>query len=374
MAQYVESNLTFNSFEEVLKGYKKDPTNPVLRLHAIYGWDQHGQHDKALEIYDESREIFAKTTEFNYLLSDILLKNRRYKDGWAMWQYRPNFLDLQKANKDCPVWDGSPLNGRTLLVAGEHGIGDQIMFSRYLKPLSEQDGNVICYLEMPVLLDGLLSKVSKIPVISDPKLLNEVENIDCWTALGSLPYNLGLEAPSPESYINLKTYSLMASSKRKVGLCWKGNPNNQRDQWRSFEFDVMRSLLNVPCYEFYSLQKDEEVEDVMNLCKYTQNFLDLAVMITGLDLIITVDTSIAHLAGAMGKDVWILLPIPAGQACDWRWGNGGEKSEWYGSARLFWQTEPGDWRGVIKDVESALWELKKFKHWELPNVKLMDGY
>ena len=350
----VESNLEFESPEHLLEVMKMQPAEPIFRLHAIYMYDETGQKDKAYQLYLDSKQLFENSCEFNYLLSDYLLKNRYWKEGWAMWEYRPNFMNLKRANKECPVWDGSPLNGRTLLVAGEHGIGDQIMFAQFLPQLSKQNGKVVCYLEMPQILDRLLSSVSPIPVISDPFLLNEYDNIDCWTAIGSLPFNLSVE-PSPEPYINIPTHRFMPLDRLQVGLCWKGNPRNERDRWRSFDFDVMHPLIDVPC-DFFSLQKDDTTSLLPNMCNYTKDFMDVAEMVANLDLVITVDTSIAHLAGAMGKPVWVLLPIPAGQACDWRWGTSDQRTcEWYGSAKLFWQKTPGDWKEVIERVRKELY-------------------
>jgi hypothetical protein len=143
----------------------------------------------------------------------------------------------------------------------------------------------------------------------------------------------------------------------RVGLAWAGNPNNQNDKFRSMPFACFQTLFSIHGLDFYSLQLGEPLEQlarsgapVKDLAPVTTDMADTAAFIANLDLVITVDTSIAHLAGALGKPVWILLPTN----CDWRWLTEREDSPWYPTARLFRQSAPGNWNSVMDRVASAL--------------------
>lgn len=323
------------------------PNEVLFRIHALCLYTEMGLTDEALALYADSKKFLFNEPSINYPHAEFLLTNKMYREGWRLWQSRFNYQTLVAANKDIPVWDGSDLNGRTLLVAGEHGIGDQIMFARYLKPLSQQSGTVVCFLQLQKKIDGLLSLVSPIQVFSDPMMLESLGTIDCWTALGSLPFTLGMEAPPSEPYISVPSRYRFATTRRKIGLCWRGNQNNPVDQARSLSFDILRPLLKLP-NSYYSLQFDDDESGLPNICG--TDFVDTAAHIEALDLVITVDTATAHLAGAMGKPVWIMLG-----AVDWRWGNRGTPtSDWYPSAKLFWQTKPGDWSYVIQNISTLL--------------------
>ena len=321
--------------------------------------------------YEESERILQEGLRLNptdpfllYAKAEYLLRNRQYEEGWKCWEYRTVRRKLIERNTELPVWDGSDLNGRTLLLAGEQGIGDHIMFARYLKPLSEK-GNVVMYLQSrpgspgfipsPRIMDTLLQSASSIPVYSTPQQLATVDKVDCWAAIGSLPLLLNDYVPKPMVYLQAdpekvaRFASYFTDNNFRVGLCWRGNPNNSRDQQRSMTFKLMKPLLDTPGVTFYSLQKDDQESKLVNLT--TGDFYDTAATIANLDLIITVDTAVAHLAGAMGKPVWILIGLNS----DWRWNmRGNEHSSWYTSDTLIWQNERGNWKEVIERVKMKL--------------------
>lgn len=311
--------------------------------------------DDALRRFPEDPFIVTANAEY-------LLRNGLYVEGWKCWDSRALIRDLRKKNADIPVWDGSPLEGRTLLLAGEQGVGDHIMFARYLKPLSTQ-GNVVCYLQIKGVMDRLLGSISSIPVYSKAQDLAKVDQIDCWTSIGSLPDLLNLPVPQGEVYIHPDATMVERTIRHfdftdeyRVGLCWKGNPKNKHDHQRSVPFDVFAPLLDTPGCSFYSLQKDDRESGLVNLCN--GDFYDTAAMIQNLDLVITVDTAVAHLAGAMGKEVWIMIGINH----DWRWGTRGTPfSHWYQNDVLFWQESWNDWQTVIKRVKDRLVFRRKYE-------------
>jgi len=155
-----------------------------------------------------------------------------------------------------------------------------------------------------------------------------------------------------------KFSKIIRSDKFKIGIVWAGNPKQEDDWKRSVAFDKFRILLGISGIEFFSLQKeiiDDEIEDleITDLSEYLYDFADTAAIIENLDLVISVDTSVAHLAGALGKPTWILLShIP-----DWRWMLNRNDSPWYPSTRLFRQPKPGDWDSVFREVEDELIKL-----------------
>lgn len=305
-----------------------------------------------------------------YAQAEYLLRNRDYEKGWNCWEFRTVRRKLVESNKNLPVWEGDDLNGRTLLLAGEQGIGDHIMFARYLKPLREK-GNVVMYLQTrpsnsdplfirtPRVMDAMLQSVSPIPVFSSPEQLATVEKVDCWAGIGSLPLLLGDYIPKPMVYMKadptmVARYSSYFTDKNfRVGLCWRGNPSNSRDAQRSIPFKTLKPLLDVPGVTFYSLQKGEHESGLVNLTSVHDDFYEVAATVENLDLVITVDTAVGHLAGAMGKPVWIMIGLNS----DWRWNmRGTPKSSWYTSDMLFWQNERGNWNELIGRVKTKLYE------------------
>ena len=314
--------------------------------------------------YQESERVLYVGLGHNpndpFLLSaegEYLLRNRNYEKRWKCYEYRMVRRKLVENNKDLPVWDGNDLNGQTLLLAGEQGVGDHIMFARYLKLLSEK-GNVVMYVQTPNVMDAILQAMSPFPVYSKPEQLAMVDKVDCWAAIGSLPMLLNQPIPVPTVYMQpdpakVIRYSSYFNDNFRVGLCWRGNPNNTRDAQRSMSFKMLNPLFDVSNVSFYSLQKDDKESGLINFAEH--DFIDTAAAIANLDLIITVDTAVGHLAGAMGKSVWIMIGLNS----DWRWNmRGTPKSSWYTSDTLFWQNERGNWSELIERVKVKLYDEK----------------
>lgn len=280
------------------------------------------------------------------------------------WRWRrPDFPPRQFA---APLWRGEHLAGRTLLVHAEQGAGDAIQFVRFVSRLSPFGARIV--LECPPALVALFQSVSGEPRViarGDP-----LPEFDCHVPLLSLPHRLGvtldslpatvpyLQAP-PASGLPLPAPCDHRPAALRVGLAWRGNPQQQNDRRRSLSWAALEPLLAVPNVTFYSLQVSPPTEfagadpirpPFINLDKLIHNYSDTAALMTQLDLIISSDTSVAHLAGALGCPVWLLLSF----APDWRWLLEREDSPWYPTMRLFRQPAPGDWTSVVQKIRAAL--------------------
>ncbi|MGH8510882.1 MAG: TIGR03032 family protein, partial [Gammaproteobacteria bacterium] len=266
-----------------------------------------------------------------------------------------------------PRWDGSPIPGKTLLIHTEQGAGDAIQFARYLPLAAERAGKLILVCTPD--LSPLFATLPGIAEIRGPGTFQLTE-FDTHLPLLSLPYVFGSTLgtiPNRIPYIDVallrrrKTVALPEYNQRplRIGLVWAGSPTHQHDRNRSCPLMEFLPLLRFPGIAFYSLQKGERSEDLRQLpldCPVHdleatgKDFGDTALWLDQLDLLISVDTSVAHLAGALGTPVWLLLcRVP-----DWRWGLEGETTPWYPGMRLFRQTRRGDWAGVMARVMPEL--------------------
>ena len=253
-------------------------------------------------------------------------------------------------------WDGSPLAGKRLLVMAEQGLGDTIQFARFLPGLAAQGGRVTlaCAPTLVRLLRGLpglagvVSREGPLPphdcfvyLLSLPRL--------CGVTLDAIPAAAGYLATDPAAVARV------TSGERRVGLAWAGNPAHSNDQRRSLPTAALIGLKDIAGIDWVNLQQGAAGAELAIMHRMAapvrvSDFADTAALIAGLDLVIAADTAVAHLAGALGRPVWIMLP----HAPDWRWLLGRGDSPWYASARLFRQERPGDWAGVIGRIAAEL--------------------
>jgi hypothetical protein len=268
-----------------------------------------------------------------------------------------------------PHWDGSPLNGRTILLTDEQGLGDTLQFVRYALLVAECGGNVIVECQ-PQLQRLLQNSLWPIRVVDDSQ---PPPPFDVHCSLLSLPmvFRTTLETiPRQVPYVHADVESIAYWRNKiagetglvNVGLAWAGNKSQMNDHNRSMAFRHLASLGRVAGVRFCSLQKGEAAQQAskplagMQLTDWTGDigdFADTAAFVASLDLVISVDTSIAHLAGAMGKPVWTMLCF----AADWRYLLDREDCPWYPTMRLFRQPTPGDWPSVVERVADALAEV-----------------
>lgn len=318
-------------------------------------------------------EGYAKA-RFN--LSYLLLRQGRFEEGWQCLEARDSHATLA-AHLDCPRWQGEALCGKSLLIGYEAGHGDMIQFCRYATELKAQGASsitVTCHPALKTLfatlegVDGIISLDEPIPT----------SGWNFWTPLLSIPFHCktrGDSIPATIPYLHADPHKLarwasaLPADGLRVGLAWKGNPNFENDADRSLPgLDVLAPLSTLAGVRFFSLQKGAGEDQarqppagfpLIHLGDRITDFADTAAIVAQLDLVICVDTALAHLAGAIGKPCWVLLPD---YKTDWRWLAGRTDSPWYpGTVRLFHQPEMGNWAAVIAEVRAALEQLVQDK-------------
>ncbi len=353
-----------------------DPT--YVAAHNNLGITLHklGDVTDAMACYRRVLELDPGHADAHWSLALALLLCGQFKEGWAEYEWRWKTPDLAPIRRDFSQnrWDGSPLDGKTILLHGEQGIGDAIQFVRYAKIVAGHGGHVI--VECPAKLTGLLSGVGGIGRLVARG--DDLPAFDTHIPLMSLPQILGtiLETiPAEAGYITAPpglTEKWAVEAKHfaglKVGLCWQGNPDHDDDKKRSIPLKRFAPLLEMSAATFVSLQKGPGEEQIAShgledrivdwgskLGDGPEGFTNLAAIMKNLDLVITVDTAVAHLAGAMGLPVW----MPLAYVPDWRWMLARTDSSWYPTMRLFRQSSLGDWDDVFRALQA---ELKSFSH------------
>jgi tetratricopeptide (TPR) repeat protein len=324
--------------------------------------------------YDECLAAFAEAAEANPDLAEIysnraiiLLTLGKYEQGWRdyEWRWRANLKLLAPPRKlSEPRWDGSPLNGRTILLHTEQGFGDAIQFARYIPLVADRGGRIILECQ-PELVRPLRTVRGVDRIITRGEAL---PRFDVHSPLMSLPLAFGTTLqtiPSQFPYLSAdqamsarwKTRLDPIPAKLKIGIVWAGSPKHRLDRQRSMTIDHLAPLADVKDAIFFSLQKGDPSRQTppagLNWFDFTaelNDFADSAALVTNLDLVIAVDTAVAHLAGALAKPTWILLPHPP----DWRWLLDRLDSPWYPTARIFRQRSAGDWAPVISEVTAVL--------------------
>ena len=292
--------------------------------------------------------------------------------GWQPYAFRwfEPALRAQRARYPVPMWDGQSLEGRTILLRCEQGVGDVIQFIRYA-PMVKDRGAMVLLEARPGL--GALARafpgVDAIFASSEPP-----GAFDYWIGLLDLPRvfastldTIPAEVPylraDPERVEHWRA-RLAPHQGLKVGLVWAGDPRHPRDRERSIALDALAPLTAIAGVQCFSLQKGPAAAAlaarahgtrIIDLADTLDDYADTAAAIEALDLIVTVDTSVAHLAGSLGRPVWTLLAKPA----EWRWLEEGDASPWYPTMRLFRQKEPRDWGEVIERVRAALVTIRE---------------
>ena len=324
-----------------------------------------GDLDKSIASYRRALEISPGFPEAHWNYAQVLLLKGRFEQGWIEYEWRWKWKDFPslKRNFAQPLWDGSNLNGRTILLHCEQGLGDSIQFIRYAPMVARLGGRVV--VECPPQLKRLFQGVSGIDRLAGHH--GELPTFDVQAPLLSLPhiFKTDLETiPNTVPYLSPPSEPLINLERGdgvRVGMVWAGKPTHIGDIKRSVDLGHFTTIANMEGCIFYSLQVGERRQDIgqhdlnESLIDLGEDLADFAVTasaIEQLDLVISIDTAVAHLAGALGKPVWTLLPhMP-----DWRWMLDREDTPWYPTMRLFRQKKAGDWEGVFRDVEIGLRE------------------
>lgn len=326
-----------------------------------------GAVDQAIASFEAALRLRPQFAEAHWNLGLALLLIGDCARGWKEYEWRlrcqPFSADGLVLDKVEP-WQGQPLDGKTLLVRREQGAGDSLQFLRFVPALVERGAKVLLDIQ-PELADLARSVSSDIALLQRG---SNMSSVDYYVNLMSLPRWLEIDLhdlPVNIPYLRADPGKTVAWQRRfenrrglRVGLVWRGNPQQKNDHLRSCPLERLSALFEVPGIDWYSLQKGEpstqlaEIPSgrIYDLGPEFANFSDTAAAIQSLDLVITVCTSVAHLAGALGKTTWVMLSF----AADWRWLQERDDSPWYPTLRLFRQSTPGDWEGVADRLRLAL--------------------
>ncbi len=337
--------------------------------------DMQGDHGHALALLNQAVNDFPNSIDVHWRRAAALLLNGIMPEGWAEYESRLNHPAWIAAMGRCEfnkprlsISDvKSGLQGKTVMVYSEQGYGDTLHFSRYLRLLHECGAKVVFYCDKELLpLFEHQNCIERLEARSYQKA--QQEQFDFHTPLMSLPYlfQTTLETiPTPLGSLTLDEHKLSDwqrqladSSVLKVGIVWAGRPTHISDRRRSCKFEQFKELLNVDGVQFVSLQKGEaakQLQDskdvgVLDVADQLNDFSDTAALIKNLDLVISVDTAVVHLAGTLGCPVWTLVYHPA----EWRWLLEREDSPWYPSMCLFRQQPGQGWNDVLVRVKDAL--------------------
>jgi len=312
---------------------------------------------EGLDLLEAVVQARPDSPDDHWAWSEKLLLHGRFEQGWHEYEFRlrvDKFVSQHPAFTQ-PRWTGEPLDGKTILLYAEQGQGDSIQFSRYAKLVADRGGRVLLQVPRSLrrLLEGTpgvaqcIAQGDALPEFSTYAPLMSLPYL-CETRAGNFPAPLSPLPPAPAAE---------PGRKLQVGIVWAGNSRDKRDPIRSTRLAQWSALANLEGVEFTALQVgDAALQKVDSPLNFVQDldgvkdFADTAAIVQKLDLVITVDTAVAHLAGTLGVPTWILLYT----LLDWRWGLTGSKTEWYPTAKLFRQTASADWTEVMGEVESSL--------------------
>jgi predicted O-linked N-acetylglucosamine transferase (SPINDLY family) len=329
-----------------------------------------GRPEEALAWRLRAIEIDPSSRVAHQDLGLLLLLLGQFERGWREFEYRRDLQTVEsKFRPMAPRWDGRDPAGKTIFIAHEQGFGDMIQFVRYLPLVAQKGAKVLleCPVELRRLLDG--SPSYHLVLDGDPR-----PDFDFYCPLMSLAMILGTTLrtiPADVPYLHASPELVKVWRDRlgpggeglRVGIAWAGSPNFARDRTRSTSLDRLAPLAQVHDATFYSLQKDDAAAQadhppaglrLVNLSPELHDFADTAAVICLMDLVITTDTSVAHLAGALGRPVWVMLQF----AADWRWLLGRDDSPWYPTMRLFRQRAAGDWLEVFQRAARELGAIR----------------
>jgi tetratricopeptide (TPR) repeat protein len=348
---------------------------------------ERGRLEEALAYYQVALWHDPKSPSTRYNRSLALLQSGDWAEGWKEYEQRWKRKGVKERAFRQPRWDGSPLDGKTVLLWCEQGLGDAVHFVRYAAPVKAKGGRVA--LECPGFMVPLFSSCPGIDQLVAEG--SELPDFDVQAPLMSLPMLLGTTldgVPAGAPYLSAEPGRVEKWKARldaipgfKVGVAWQGNPHFSWDCWRSFPLEALAPLAAVEGVRLFSLQKGPgaeqarglkgrfAVEGLDGLDAEGGAFLDTAAVMTCLDLVVTADTAAAHLAGALGAPAWVALSATA----DWRWLLGREDTPWYPTLRLFRQKTLGEWSEVFMRMAAELRRRAAAGRPAVPRAPLSPG-
>jgi tetratricopeptide (TPR) repeat protein len=360
--------------ELIRRAIQIDPSSPDFHSNLGVVLADCGQYDEALACYRQAVRLAPYDPDFHWNMAINLLSRGDFREGWDEfeWRLRSPGRNLNRGFPQ-PQWNGSDLTGKTILLHTEGGFGDAIQFIRYVPYVARRGGQIIldCQGEL-VRLFELLPGVSRVF-----RRYDALTHFDFQIPLQSLPRvfqttlaNIPADVPyltAPQQSAQYWKEQLATEPGPKVGLVWAGSHAHSGRRTNSLE--IFAPLAEFPGIRFFSLQKGPESKRPsprgLSIVDYTDqmsDFADLAAFIDNLDLVISVDTSVAHLAGAMAKPVWTLV----GYALDFRWLRNRLDSPWYPTMRLFRQEKGEKWISVVERVAQELKSRRPDRLSEIP--------
>lgn len=370
VAQFDESDACFQKAIDL----KPDYLNAYKNRGTLHVWT--GQLDKGLHYYEQALRINPNEAELHRNLGVIYLLKGDFARGWAEYRWRWLVGDLHRPRISARVWDGSNLAGKSILLTAEQGLGDTLNFVRFASVLREQGADTTVYCQ-PTLV-ALLQNAPELGSIYPNSLavdreydfqcslldVADLTQVDMDTIPAGNPYLL--PATNLAAFWNQQFPS--QTQLTRVGIAWQGNPDHQADAFRSIPLSSFECLADVPSVELVSLQSGFGTEQISgwkaarplklldpNVDKSSGAFMDTAAIMKTLDLIITSDTSIAHLAGALGVPTWIALSYMP----DWRWLMDRDTSPWYPTVKLFRQANINEWQPVFEQIRTELTQFSQ---------------
>jgi tetratricopeptide (TPR) repeat protein len=360
-----------NDFNAAVAAYERaiaaDPEYAKAHANLAFVLRKAGRIDEALAASQRAVTLDPNQPQTRFNHGHYLLLNGDLKNGFAehRWERKCKNVARYFPTFSEPEWQGEAFAGRTLLLFAEYGIGDALQFVRYVPMASALGGSIV--LEVQPELVPLLRTMSGVTVVprGAPRppfdLQLPLMDLPCvfGTTLATIPAAVPYLQPDPAKVAEWRR-ALNDTKSFKVGVVWAGNPRHKSDHYRSLSAEAVLPRLIMPGVQLYSLQKEPRPEDspvmarlgadVIDLAPALGDFAATAAAIAALDLVIVVDTSVAHLAGAFGRPVWLLTPY----ALDWRWLRDREDSPWYPTMRLFRQHKPQAWDGVLARASAEL--------------------
>jgi tetratricopeptide (TPR) repeat protein len=323
-------------------------------------------YNKAFKLFKKTLELKPNYADASFAISLIQLRFKNYKDGWINYEHRWEANNpLKKMTYNVPFYNGEDLTNKTILIQEEQGFGDNIQFIRYIEYLKKQNPKKI-YVAVRQELVRLFSLILDIIIVTDQDILVDV---DYFISLLSCPriFKTTFETiPNKIPYLpipkkdNISNKIIKKNKKLKIGFAYQGNLEHSNDKYRSIPIEIFKTLFELKDIDFYSLQIpndkkvfnsfEDEYNNIYNCATYIEDFYDSAVIIDKLDIIISIDSALAHFAGALGKKVFILLP----KNVEWRWFENIDYSPWYPTAKLFRQKTLGLWGDVLEEVKANL--------------------
>jgi hypothetical protein len=349
----------------------ENPVSAEIRNNLAKALDDLGLYERAEEEYRAAIALKPDFADAKFNLGLLLLASGNYTEGWRYYEARTQ-LFKEFGTLPFPKWEGEDLRGKSLLIFTEQGYGDIIQLIRYVALVRERGVATVSVVCKPEIAPVVRTTGTVDAVLTNPQ---SIEHHDVWIPLLSLPFLFDTTIASiPAKVPYLGVFSNRVDEWRprlpqngiKVGLVWKGNPHHDNDRHRSLRhFADLSPLWSVNGVSFVSLQVGEaesetvgcqQQQPVVPLGSQIRDFGDTAAIVAQLNLVICVDTAIAHLAGALGIACWVMLPAIG---VDWRWQRAGSSSLWYPEGMYLFRQRDNGWAGVIEDLRLALSEVMK---------------